>query len=110
MPARFPAGEAAARIFGYCIGRGTGGGSGGGDDDDDDGGGRRSLVVSASPARGGGLPDDVDDVELEEYGGTVPNGYTLSVGEGVGGGKGGCLLYTSPSPRDKRQSRMPSSA
>ena len=22
----------------------------------------------------------------------------------------GCLLYTSPSPRDKRQSRMPSSA
>ena len=25
-------------------------------------------------------------------------------------GKSGCLLYTSPSPRDKRQSRMPSSA
>ena len=23
---------------------------------------------------------------------------------------GSCLLYTSPSPRDKRQSRMPSSA
>ena len=32
---------------------------------------------------------------------------------GSGGGGGivvGCLLYTSPSPRDKRQSRMPSSA
>ena len=37
----------------------------------------------------------------------------------VGGGMAGtgaayearyCLLYTSPSPRDKRQSRMPSSA
>ena len=28
-----------------------------------------------------------------------------------GGGEGkSCLLYTSPSPRDKRQSRMPSSA
>ena len=27
-----------------------------------------------------------------------------------GGGVNGCLLYTSPSPRDKRQSRMPSSA
>ena len=27
-----------------------------------------------------------------------------------GGGYKGCLLYTSPSPRDKRQSRMPSSA
>ena len=26
------------------------------------------------------------------------------------GVKLGCLLYTSPSPRDKRQSRMPSSA
>ena len=25
-------------------------------------------------------------------------------------GSSGCLLYTSPSPRDKRQSRMPSSA
>ena len=25
-------------------------------------------------------------------------------------GAAGCLLYTSPSPRDKRQSRMPSSA
>ena len=25
-------------------------------------------------------------------------------------GYNGCLLYTSPSPRDKRQSRMPSSA
>ena len=25
-------------------------------------------------------------------------------------GRGSCLLYTSPSPRDKRQSRMPSSA
>ena len=25
-------------------------------------------------------------------------------------GFNGCLLYTSPSPRDKRQSRMPSSA
>ena len=28
----------------------------------------------------------------------------------VPGGVYGCLLYTSPSPRDKRQSRMPSSA
>ena len=31
------------------------------------------------------------------------DGYCLVV-------KDGCLLYTSPSPRDKRQSRMPSSA
>ena len=30
--------------------------------------------------------------------------------ESNGSGNGSCLLYTSPSPRDKRQSRMPSSA
>ena len=29
---------------------------------------------------------------------------------GIGGDDKACLLYTSPSPRDKRQSRMPSSA
>ena len=44
----------------------------------------------------------------------------IRIGVGLGGdgtnpgadvGDGGsCLLYTSPSPRDKRQSRMPSSA
>ena len=28
----------------------------------------------------------------------------------LGARRGPCLLYTSPSPRDKRQSRMPSSA
>ena len=32
------------------------------------------------------------------------NAYLIDLGEN------GCLLYTSPSPRDKRQSRMPSSA
>ena len=31
-------------------------------------------------------------------------------GEGAAVAMSGCLLYTSPSPRDKRQSRMPSSA
>ena len=35
----------------------------------------------------------------------VVNPYSNKVGARIG-----CLLYTSPSPRDKRQSRMPSSA
>ena len=35
-------------------------------------------------------------------------GHTATTG--VPGEPGPCLLYTSPSPRDKRQSRMPSSA
>ena len=34
-----------------------------------------------------------------------PDTYKIHVYE-----TGACLLYTSPSPRDKRQSRMPSSA
>ena len=37
------------------------------------------------------------------------NGYIFSGTRGVGKTTL-CLLYTSPSPRDKRQSRMPSSA
>ena len=43
-----------------------------------------------------------DDGQLEEKG-TYKGGERDGVYES-------CLLYTSPSPRDKRQSRMPSSA
>ena len=39
------------------------------------------------------------------WGGAGGNG-----GQGGNGGGSGCLLYTSPSPRDGRISRMPSSA
>ena len=38
----------------------------------------------------------------------IGNSYSIS-GNNVTTSDG-CLLYTSPSPRDKRQSRMPSSA
>ena len=41
------------------------------------------------------------------------NGSTQDTGEAPAAKDAGsisCLLYTSPSPRDKRQSRMPSSA
>ena len=36
--------------------------------------------------------------------------YTAPAYAAIEGVALGCLLYTSPSPRDKRQSRMPSSA
>ena len=37
----------------------------------------------------------------------VATNYANDYSDGI---RGTCLLYTSPSPRDKRQSRMPSSA
>ena len=40
----------------------------------------------------------------------TPAAAAQSVDRGLGPGLNRCLLYTSPSPRDKRQSRMPSSA
>ena len=42
--------------------------------------------------------------------GVVPLAISSGAGAGSKHAIGTCLLYTSPSPRDKRQSRMPSSA
>ena len=36
--------------------------------------------------------------------------WSVENGEIVNDGQGACLLYTSPSPRDRTRSRMPSSA
>ena len=42
---------------------------------------------------------------------TGPQGPAGSTGtQGPAGPTGACLLYTSPSPRDRQKSRMPSSA
>ena len=58
------------------------------------------------------LPDIAEKLKVTHLiEGTVhrrPDGVTLSIR--LIDGASGCLLYTSPSPRDKRQSRMPSSA
>ena len=42
--------------------------------------------------------------------GTFDEGYPFTVDEGLEGNFINCLLYTSPSPRDRSLSRMPSSA
>ena len=66
---------------------------------------------------------DASDAEVEEAARLAqidgfirlsPDGYETEVGErGLklsGGEKQRCLLYTSPSPRDRTRSRMPSSS
>ena len=45
----------------------------------------------------------LDRISVEYYGAETPIKSLASISTV-------CLLYTSPSPRDKRQSRMPSSA
>ena len=48
------------------------------------------------PVRGGGMREEQFPCDLH--------------GDGHDGAYSACLLYTSPSPRDERLSRMPSSA
>ena len=50
---------------------------------------------------------DADTTALDA-GDSVTDAFTITVSDGTASDT--CLLYTSPSPRDKRQSRMPSSA
>ena len=50
------------------------------------------------------------DAVLSPYDGLSIGILSSLKGVGYGSGSQACLLYTSPSPRDKRQSRMPSSA
>ena len=72
-----------------------------------------STIKNVHRRRGGqGGGDDDDSGSMEDFfnrffGG--PGGQ--GAGPGGPGGQGGpCLLYTSPSPRDRSLSRMPSSA
>ena len=85
---------------------------------------RRSLMLGAAAAAAGAAalthPLSVLAQGAEEIviGGSIPmTGVFAFAGVGINAGiqdyvkiVNDCLLYTSPSPRDKRQSRMPSSA
>ena len=62
--------------------------------------GRFSLIFLAAPGN--------DDAQVELTHNWDPEPY--DGGRNFGHLAYDCLLYTSPSPRDKRQSRMPSSA
>ena len=75
----------------------------------------RSLVIAMDHARVfdtvTGLKNIAGVVRAVRAGGAdsilTPWGSTVAAAEAL---DGGCLLYTSPSPRDQRGSRMPSSA
>ena len=60
------------------------------------------------------ISNDIKDEIAEEVKKMKANGekvpHLAAVIVGNDGASLTCLLYTSPSPRDKRQSRMPSSA
>ena len=49
-------------------------------------------------------------IENKVLEGSIDSNYDLNLADGIEAYYSDCLLYTSPSPRDKRQSRMPSSA
>ena len=66
-------------------------------DDDDTGGGDDDNTGDDD------TDDDDDDTE-------IPDGGSDSDGDGLIEIVTACLLYTSPSPRDRTRSRMPSSA
>ena len=63
--------------------------------------GAKKVVITA-PAKGNDIPTYVVGVNADQY---DPSANIVSNASCTT-----CLLYTSPSPRDKRQSRMPSSA
>ena len=67
-----------------------------------------AVAVAAGPAAGGGDAGAAEQTEFDvilNSAGAAKLAVVKEVKNLLG-----CLLYTSPSPRDKRQSRMPSSA
>ena len=70
----------------------------------------KAVAVDIS-SDGLGIECDIRQRNMITPGGSyVRNGKPVSVVVDLELSDEGCLLYTSPSPRDKRQSRMPSSA
>ena len=81
---------------------------------------RRGTTAQHSSFTGlvGEITVDTDLDTLRVHDGSTAGGHRLAkyseIGDitavTAGDGLSGCLLYTSPSPRDQRGSRMPSSA
>ena len=70
---------------------------------------KKTLMAGFTTVRNLGAPGfaDIDLMKAIDEG-DVPGPHMIPAGRSIG--ITGCLLYTSPSPRDQRGSRMPSSA
>ena len=72
---------------------------------------KKSIIYSDNPKMDTSGMSNEMTIEMMEEGGEIE---VKDMGAVVKYGKGGkvytCLLYTSPSPRDRQKSRMPSSA
>ena len=75
-------------------------------DGDGDGDGAGAMVN----CNGVATNTDCDDANGARYPSAVENCANLGVDNDCDGVNTACLLYTSPSPRDRQKSRMPSSA
>ena len=62
-----------------------------------------TKVVFGEDAHSEGFAEELEETETPSS--LLEEGWDVTAAAGFS-----CLLYTSPSPRDKRQSRMPSSA
>ena len=74
---------------------------------------QKAKVCDLCPAGSDSVPYSSECFECPDGTTSIPGGRctNCAAGQFQAGGSGcTCLLYTSPSPRDKRQSRMPSSA
>ena len=72
-----------------------------------------SLLAVVAALVIGGVLIALADPRVQEAAGYLfarPGDFIGAAWDAVYGAYRACLLYTSPSPRDKRQSRMPSSA
>ena len=65
------------------------------------------MAVFFRPRNGNFVYDEIEqEIILED----IQTAIDLGIDTIVAGGLTNCLLYTSPSPRDRTRSRMPSSA
>ena len=76
---------------------------------------KSESVLQGATGHGGGrvnVDELLRDLNTFAATGTLPTGLPEASAVASGGGMKvkGCLLYTSPSPRDRQKSRMPSSA